>query len=145
MGRLPCQLTACLMPAVVLLCSVYCACGGQLALPDRHAAAEPTVPAAHPHCSRHQGEPGRHEPRPSGHHESEHSGCGHCGSTVAVPPTKAGGIDPPATVLLDVAALALAPLGDSTSLAVIPGLRPGDLPPRVCDASLLGLHCALTL
>ena len=143
MGRLTCQLTACLMPAVVLLCSVYCACGGQLSLPGRHAAAAQQTPAAHPHCSKHQGAKGHHVPRPAEHDGSEHPGCGHCGSTVAVAPTKVGGGDPPAAVPFDIAALALAPFRDSTSW-IVPR-PPGDLPPRVCDASLLGLHCALTL
>ena len=143
MSRVSCQLTACLMSAVVLLCSVYCACGGQVNLTEHRAIAVHKNEAAHPHCSKHRGEQGRHEPQPSEHGESDHPGCGHCGSTVAVPPTKGGGVDPPDAVSFGIAALALTSAADSTSLAVS-GLRQRDLPPRVCDASLLGLHCALT-
>ena len=145
MGRLPCQITACLMPAVVLLCSVYCVCGGHFSLGSSDSVPDRKALPAHPHCSGHHNPSDRHEPQPDERHDQNRSGCGHCDSTVAVPPTKLSGVDPPAAVPFDIAALAVVSVGESSSVAVVTGLRPADLPPRVCDASLLGQHCALTL
>lgn len=145
MGRLSCQLTACLMPAVVLLCSVYCACGGHLSLGDGRATSERTGLHSKPHCAGHQNHCGRDGSRRDERHDQERRGCGHCESTVAVPPTKATSIDAPAIVPSDVAPLAVIPSDQSTVVAAISRARPENLPPRVRDASLLGLHCALTL
>lgn len=145
MGRLSWQLTACLMPAVVLLCSVYCACGGHLSLGDGRATPERKGSHSKPHCAGRQNHYGQDGSQRDERHDQERRGCGHCESTVAVPPTKASSIDAPAIVPFDIAPLAVIPLGQSTSVAAISRARWEDLPPRVCDASLLGLHCALTL
>jgi hypothetical protein len=144
MGRRPCQITACLMPVVVLLCSVYCACGGHFSFGGSEPVPQRKASTSRSHCSPHQSHCDEHDSQPDRRHDQK-PGCGHCESTVAVLPTKVGGIDPPTAVPFAIAALALVSVGESTSVAVVPALRPGGLSPRVHDASLLGQHCALTL
>ena len=137
-----------MMPAVVLLCSVYCACGGQLGSRDRSVVGEQDEPTASARCpkhSKHRDEQAQRDPTRSGHEAPGRSDCGHCGLTVAAQPTKVRGVEEPDAVRLEIAGLARAASVDPTPLGVVRGLRSGNRPPRAYGDSLLGLHCALTL
>lgn len=132
--------------AFVLLCSVYCACGGVVSAglgpvagqPERQAAAGCTA-----HCHDHGGTPGpsEHDGAPD-RGQSGHAGCGHCNPVLSViEPTS----DPVAVHAPAWAAPALLVPGSPVQAQLIRLALAAnqDLPPPTSAPTLLSLHCAL--
>lgn len=148
--NLPQQLVGGVTAAFVLLCHVYCACGGSPEAAFRSGAAGQTVkqpvaqPAeSHAHCHGHRGHEKAEQPEENPCKSEDDPTCRHCKQIVAA---EFGGN-------------ASAPLGPSDGLAIfLPSSPPlriiaspfeqlrlnagNHLPPISC-CSLLRLHCAL--
>ena len=134
--------------AFVLLCSVYCACGGvapprlghSAGQPERQAPADCTT-----HCHNH-GEapaPSDHDGTP-GSGQSGHTGCAHCHPVLSILESSGG----PSTLhaLIWSATVLLAPSPPVEVRANILALVVNqDLPPPASAPTLLSLHCALNM
>ena len=132
--------------AFVLLCSVYCACGGLPAVPGllSREAEQRSAAACSAHCHDQGGapaEPSEHGGIPRGE-QSGHTGCGHCNPVLSVLESSGGS----ATVHSPEWAPAWFPLPGSRvelrSVVSAPSAD-GDLPPPRSAPTLLSLHCAL--
>ena len=132
--------------AFMLLCSVYCACGGLPALPVLLTSeAEPGTSAP---CSAHCHDHARTAPEQSEHggtprgEQPGHSGCGHCNPVLSILESSSGS----AALHTLESAPAWFPLPVSTvevhSVRSPPSVH-GDLPPPASPPTLLSLHCAL--
>jgi hypothetical protein len=166
MRLLPRQMISSLTAAFVLLCNIYCACGGSVASSCHSPAESKTVagqardaaqgPRSQCHHRDHadagsqsQREehtpPQSHPPQRDGkHHQGDHT-CPHC-----TPAMMAQAADSKRTAeLTQVSSLiAISPAWACWFCDRVPAWKPaiaGDLPPPAGSPTLLSLHCALTL
>ena len=132
--------------AFVLLCSVYCACGGPPALPGRlaHGAKPAAAASCSAHChdqERTPAEQSEHGGKPRGE-QPGHTGCGHCNPALSIiesssasaasySPEWAPAWFPLPASRVEILTVVSAPSAD------------GDLPPPTSAPTLLNLHCAL--
>lgn len=127
----------------ILFATVYCACGGGLAVGRvREARAGSAEPAGHECCRRGEAAgDAHHSPEAPAKH---HADCRHCDGTGVAPQTaraEAPGLDlaPAWAWLLPACPVTTNPV--PTLAATGPS---GDVPP-LGKSTLLSLHCALTL
>ena len=143
--RQPDRVVAGVTAALVLLCNIYCACGG--AVSGGSTPCHDVAAAAPASCGAHCHEPSPDAPGPSetqqpGGAPAGHTGCGHCDPVLSVSEqsTTKAKLDP---VEWDAAFLPLFIPSAEAPSADLPATASGKLLPLVPAATLLSLHCAL--
>ena len=134
--------------AFVLLCSVYCACGGVVPaghgpVPGRTERQTAAACTAHCHGHDHGRTPAQSEPDgPPGSGHSGHAGCGHCNPVLSILELSSGLSTPHAPAWAAAVLLVPCPAVEMQSIRPAYSINQ-DLPPPTSAPTLLSLHCAL--